>query len=635
MNNDKNLLQEPKTLVDFYNIKRLSQIIDPEIIKITAAGFTGIICSPITIVEPRDGEGVELFEGTNITEFLAKECQASRRNKGEACMHQRRKEMKEFIDDLTASPICYCYDKGIHLRKPIEIGGNVVALALGGGYRIENDPPLEIVKEYVDYLGKLLSSRNKNNKRLTFEGIKIKVKKYDGSSVDEISCKYEYNKFAEKVKAIEKLAQEVFRARRLAREGTFLSELFGLTKMSYTATTREEEFKEMLVLALERINTFCGFNKSLLLIRKDDEAPFKHFLSVGFRRGNGIYMSELQMDKNWENFVQNERITFMSNDLDINILPRSLFWKGEYDLVQLFSDIKVLMQAPKAYCGFAYPVKVSRDYNGIFIFINETQEKLYVKRSFKETKTFLDRVMEHLSTILKRHHAQIVSRIFFDRLSHEVLAPVGAIRSRAEFLQKRFNDLPDYLKRTKLNDLLQECDKLVDLSERFSILDEKKKISLDRKMTAFLDEIVKPTVFLLRPEAQKKGISISYDEKIYEIPKLFVDPNKVKELFFNIIMNAIKYSFKDTEIYVGCKKDKNGYNYFVENYGVGIPEGEDQMIFKVRVRGSNASEIDARGGGMGLPICEEIIKAHGGRIWFERGEEKGRLKKIIFWIFFP
>jgi signal transduction histidine kinase len=633
---ENKLPEEPKTLVDFYDIRRLTQIIDAEILKITVAGFTEIINSPITILEPKDSGGVTIWEGSNITAFLPKECEVAReKDGGRACIQQREMEMREFVNDLGASPVCYCFDRGMHLRKPIQVGRKVVALALGGNYRIEGASSTRSIENYIEYLSKVLSVHDKEVEKIAFSGTKIKVRKYDGSYIDENSLRQEYNLFVGKMKAIEELGEEVFRARRLAHEGAFLSELFGVTKFGYTASTNIQEFKDMLVSALSKINEFCGFNKSLLLISKEDETVFRPLVSVGFPKWVGTNITELQIDKEWDNFIHNERIVFMSKDLDINKVPYNLFLKGKYDIRRLIKDIQILAQAPEVRCSFAYPVVVSRDYKGVFIFVNESQEILYVSRSIKETKDFLDRVMEHLSTILRRHHAQIVSRMFFDRLSHEILTPVYVVRNRAEFLQKRFYELPDYLRRTKFNDLVQECNRLVVLTEGFSILDSSKRVTLNRRLTDICHEIVKPTVFLLRPEAQKKRIYIRYDEEIFNIPRLSVDPDKVKQVFYNIITNAIKYSYPDTEISIGYRITQNGYEFFVRNYGIGIPKGEENRIFEVGAKGSNAAQLDARGAGMGLAICKEMIRAHDGRIWFERGIEKGQLKEITFWFLLP
>ena len=80
----------------------------------------------------------------------------------------------------------------------------------------------------------------------------------------------------------------------------------------------------------------------------------------------------------------------------------------------------------------------------------------------------------------------------------------------------------------------------------------------------------------------------------------------------NLIDNAIKYSPEETpiELSAGVREDEMVISLL--DRGHGIPEGAEARIFEKFVRGSTGGGI-----GLGLAICEAIVKAHGGRIWAE------------------
>jgi len=621
MGNEYKSIDQCKTLVDFDQIKRLSDILSPDVIKINVAGFTSFINSPIAIIEPNSKDSsVELYEAENIEDFLPEDCRKARKvDRGNLCQKHREAEFEEFVSGKNRNPARICYKGGIHLRKPIIVGGKIVGLALGGGYKVASN---NVSAEEKDKLEKIMSSILLDNKHSINERDAIYLLDRKNSQIESQSVKNEYTKFCGVVEQIERLSDGVFHSKRLATEGNFISDLFDLTRLGYTVSINEDKFKEMLVSALKKISYFCGYNKSLLLTREEKGGVFKSMVTVGF--------SEevlLQPDENWEEFVKWNKIIFIEKNM------KSLSLKINFDFRKLFERIKALTFAPSANCCFAYPISITPDYYGIFIFVNEFNEPLY--SLFKYAKPFIDRLMEHLSTILKRYYAEKSSKIYFDRLSHEVLAPLGAIRNWAEFLKKRFNDLPEESKNKKLDDLLKECDRLVLLTDDFKIVTGKKeKIELQKNKIRFYSDIVFPIIYLLRPEADLKRIFIRYGD-VYDFPELYVDLDRVKQIIYNIVLNAIKYSYGNTTIDVFFESKPEGYVVCIRNIGIGIPEGEDEIIFESGVRGSNASEIDARGSGQGLTISKELIEAHGGKIWFERGKTASDYKEIIFKVLFP
>ncbi|MBZ0167488.1 MAG: hypothetical protein K8I00_11835, partial [Candidatus Omnitrophica bacterium] len=118
-----------------------------------------------------------------------------------------------------------------------------------------------------------------------------------------------------------------------------------------------------------------------------------------------------------------------------------------------------------------------------------------------------------------------------------------------------------------------------------------------------------------------------------DLPTVICDRIKLGEVFLNLINNAIKFSSKDNperpRVAIGGKKVKGGYEFFVQDNGIGIdPQFHDQVfdLFK-RLH----AEKDYDGTGAGLSIVKRIIEDHQGRVWIESELGKGS----IFHFFLP
>ena len=96
-------------------------------------------------------------------------------------------------------------------------------------------------------------------------------------------------------------------------------------------------------------------------------------------------------------------------------------------------------------------------------------------------------------------------------------------------------------------------------------------------------------------------------------------PLKMRNVFFNLLTNAIKYSDPNSDIEVEGLRQLGAYARIAvtNERGIGIPEGWDKEIFKRDVRAPNVKENGISGAGIGLSIVEKIVKAHDGRVFVE------------------
>ncbi len=106
-----------------------------------------------------------------------------------------------------------------------------------------------------------------------------------------------------------------------------------------------------------------------------------------------------------------------------------------------------------------------------------------------------------------------------------------------------------------------------------------------------------------------------------DLPEVKADASRIKQVITNLLNNAVKFSPENRPIFVKAQTKNNELLVQVVDYGIGIPKGELKAIFNKGHRAENRGDVE--GSGLGLYICQQIIKAHGGNIWAESVEGEG------------
>ncbi len=139
-----------------------------------------------------------------------------------------------------------------------------------------------------------------------------------------------------------------------------------------------------------------------------------------------------------------------------------------------------------------------------------------------------------------------------------------------------------------------------------------------------LGYIIKNIIENVKNLAERKGLIINFDYDSSIEYKVKVDEGKIKQVFLNIIDNAIKYTPKG-QINIFISKTKNN-NVLVkiEDTGVGISPEIIPSLFNKYIRAPESSSINMLGTGLGLFVAGQILKGHNGRAWAEsQGKDKG------------
>lgn len=127
------------------------------------------------------------------------------------------------------------------------------------------------------------------------------------------------------------------------------------------------------------------------------------------------------------------------------------------------------------------------------------------------------------------------------------------------------------------------------------------------------------------PQAKRVGIKIYLDKPKEIPPPVVMDPDKITMALQNLIENAVRYNVKNGEVKIRVEPEKGApfVRVSVRDTGIGIPAEDSEKIFTKFFRGGNASRFSTEGSGLGLYIANNIVRAHGGKMWFETEANRG------------
>ncbi|RFZ79237.1 sensor histidine kinase [Lacrimispora amygdalina] len=219
------------------------------------------------------------------------------------------------------------------------------------------------------------------------------------------------------------------------------------------------------------------------------------------------------------------------------------------------------------------------------------------------------------SEILK---AEETKNDFISSVSHELRTPLTAIKGWGEtILTGSFEDKEEIEKGLKV--ILRETDRLKNMVDElldFSKL-EGNKLVLNKEKTDIKEEI-EEILRLYDGRAIKERISLQ--TKFTEnIPELSVDRNRFKQVIINILDNAMKFSPKDSNILINVSTLENELIIEIIDNGYGIAK-EDLPKIKDKFFKGNSKKS---GSGIGLAVCDKIIKLHGGSLELKSELNKG------------
>ncbi len=212
---------------------------------------------------------------------------------------------------------------------------------------------------------------------------------------------------------------------------------------------------------------------------------------------------------------------------------------------------------------------------------------------------------------------------FISSVSHELRTPLTAIKGWSETLSDESMRDDELLKKglAVISDEAERLSGMVEDLLDFSRIRQLKPSTPREKVDVFAE--VQEAVFLFRDRALREEITLQCVEQ-EKLPPVLGDRDRLRQVFVNVLDNALKYSRKGGMVRVDVATVLDGVQIVISDNGVGISAKDLPKVKQKFYRANN----NIPGSGIGLAVADEIIQAHGGTLELESTEGQGTVVTI-------
>ncbi len=212
---------------------------------------------------------------------------------------------------------------------------------------------------------------------------------------------------------------------------------------------------------------------------------------------------------------------------------------------------------------------------------------------------------------------------FIGMAVHDLRSPITIFKGYTDFLMceiigKVSPQQKDVLNKMKISSetMLELINNILDINSIESGNVELKKEEVE--ITKYLNEIYEENSML----ARSKSIKLTLECEP-QITKVILDRNRINQVINNLVTNAIKFSYPESEITIRSKRLKDEVAISVSDQGQGIPKEEIPDLFVDFAKSSVKPTAGEKSTGLGLTIVKRIVEVHNGRLWVESQLNKG------------
>ena len=276
-----------------------------------------------------------------------------------------------------------------------------------------------------------------------------------------------------------------------------------------------------------------------------------------------------------------------------------------------------------------HSMRAFKDMDGNSSYIIVTKE-LATKRKLRDQET--EKKDLNAELVRLKSTSELKSQFIYN-ITHELKTPLTNINGYSRLLYEGEHGALNDEQKEYVSTIVDEVDRLILIIQQ--VLDAAKldsnKVKLERKEVDMRELSSSPSIRSLQESAENKKLSFSWTVD-YDTPKINADPNRLIQVFVNLIGNAVKFTEKGS-VDVRIKKKGRSIECSVTDTGIGVSDEDKRQLFKKFYQAPKKELVkqEQSGTGLGLSITKDIIALHGGKIGFESQLGKGSR----FWFTLP
>ena len=287
--------------------------------------------------------------------------------------------------------------------------------------------------------------------------------------------------------------------------------------------------------------------------------------------------------------------------LGLSLVVAIVLFSSNYYMRSILRPVAEITEKAKRIAGGTYGIQIQTRYN------DEIGE--------------LAKTINELSSQINQNEKMQAE--FISSLSHELRTPLTAITGWSETLIDSDSLNAEATRGMKIiqREAKRLTEMVVDLLDFTRIQDGRMTLNVEQ---ADIRSEFEDTVFMYGSRLKQDGITLEYLDYDGEIPEIACDPKRLRQVFLNILDNAAKHGGEGKKIEASMMYDRDAVVVQIRDFGPGIPEDEIPLVKKRFYKGSSK----ARGTGIGLAVCDEIVQMHGGELTLANAEGGGTLVTV-------
>ncbi|ABZ93680.1 Sensor histidine kinase of a two component complex [Leptospira biflexa serovar Patoc strain 'Patoc 1 (Ames)'] len=257
------------------------------------------------------------------------------------------------------------------------------------------------------------------------------------------------------------------------------------------------------------------------------------------------------------------------------------------------------------------------------------------KKVYDRTKLLRTQIFEKNQAIEALHNSEnLLSEsnrtkdVFFSIIAHDLRNPLGSFKQITELLYTEFDTYSDSEKKETIFEIQKSASRVYGLLEQLLDWARTQTGNMPFRPTEInLRTVVSKITDQMLATIQKKGIQF-----LVEIPEKFsfvyADSEMIQAVLRNLISNSIKFTNENGYIQISASHEEDGVRIECKDNGVGMDSSDLEKLFRLDAQLSRIGLEGEKGTGLGLILCHEFIKLHGGEIWAK--SEKGKGTTVSF-----